>query len=63
MFISGFPLHFEIGGTFGLIPYLYPQCVTSCRGPHHFGGGTSRILGIINPLQRVNGNAICMVNK
>ena len=36
---AGFPLHFEIGGTFGLISYfLYPQCIAAYRGPHHFWG-------------------------
>ena len=39
--LSGFPLHSEIGGTFGLIPYfciLYPQCTAAYRGSHHFWG-------------------------
>ena len=43
--------------------FLYPQCTAAYRRPHHFffggggGGRTGQILGVKNPLQRVNGNA------
>ena len=58
----GLPLHYETGGTFVFFPlFLYPQCIEAFRGLTIFGG-TGQILGVKNPLQRVNGNAaVCVV--
>ena len=44
--MTGFPLHFQIGGTFGLIPYFYTLSVKQHIGDHIISGGTSQILGV-----------------
>ena len=54
---AGFALHFEIGGTFGLIPYFCTLNAEQHIGDLIIFGGTSQILGVKNPLQRVNRNA------
>ena len=56
--LPGFPQHSEIGGTFGLIPYFCTLSVWQHIGDLIIFGGTSQILEVKNPLQRVNGNAI-----
>ena len=37
--VPGLPLHFEIGGTFGLIPYFYTRkCIAAYWGSQQFWG-------------------------
>ena len=43
---TGFPLHFEIGGTFGLIPYFCTLNVYEHLGDRIIFEGTSQILEV-----------------
>ena len=56
---TGFPLPFEIRGTFGPVPYFCTLNISLHIGDLIIFGGKHQILGVKNPLQRVNGNADC----
>ena len=55
---AGCPLSFETGGTMGYNCCFFLNFVPlHIESPYNFGG-TGPILGVKNPLQRVNGHAV-----
>ena len=58
VFVAGRPLSFETGGTMGYNCCFFINFVPlHIESPYNFGG-TGPILGVTNPLQRVNGHAV-----
>ena len=55
---AGCPLSFETGGTLGYNCCFFLNFIPlHIESPYNFGG-TGPILGVKNPLQRVNGHAV-----
>ena len=56
--LAGCPLSFETGGTMGYNCCFFLNFVPLHTESHYNFGGTGPILGVKNPLQRVNGHAV-----